>query len=303
MPPRTRQFAPAILLLLVIPLFFIDTTGLDRHLPRELYAFAHVGTFALLTMALLCIPALARRHYALQTVAALVAVFLVGGAIELIQPQFGRQASWTDLRQNMVGAFAAVAVMAPTRRLRLTLAPLAVLALVLELYGPATTLWDRHVATQQFPVLSDFETRFEHRRWSSGTVTTDIARSGAHSLRLDLEPGRYSGTMMRRSFGDWSDYDYFRFSVYNPDVQPLLLTVSIRDHAHFRRGGLYNDRFNQRYTLEQGWNDISIPVAKIASAPRDRRLDVSDLAEVVLFTSNLAEPRLIYLDRVMVDQH
>ncbi|MCC5812021.1 MAG: hypothetical protein JJU06_16820 [Ectothiorhodospiraceae bacterium] len=301
MPRKKPYLYLVVLILLVTPLFFFDTSGLERHVPNELYAFAHVGVFALLALALLHIPVLARRHFALQATVALAAIFLVGGAIELIQPHFGRQASWRDLWQNMVGAAAAIAIMAPNRRLLLALLPAATLLVVLELYGPAATLWDRHVARQQFPMLSDFETRHEHRRWSSGTVTTEMARAGSRSLRLDLQPGRYSGTMMRRSFGDWSEFTHFRFSIYNPDIQPLILTVSIRDHAHFQRGGLYNDRFNQRYTLERGWNDISIPIETIRAAPRERQLDVSDLAEVVLFTSNLTRPRVIYLDQVMLD--
>ncbi|MFO7460147.1 MAG: hypothetical protein R6X07_05935 [Desulfatiglandales bacterium] len=40
-------------------------------------------------------------------------------------------------------------------------------------YGGVTKLWDMGQAWRQFPVLSDFETRLEARRWSSGEVTLD----------------------------------------------------------------------------------------------------------------------------------
>jgi hypothetical protein len=90
--------------------------------------------------------------------------------------------------------------------------------------------------------------------------------------------------------------------VVNRDEAALSLTVSIRDHEHFRRGGAYHDRFNGRYLIAPGWNDLRIPIAEIRAAPAERALDLADLSELVLFTVDLAHPRRLYLDRARLSR-
>lgn len=153
-------------------------------------------------------------------------------------------------------------------------------------------------ASRQFPVLGDFETDLETMRWSSGDIDKNIARHGKRSLRVSFGTRKYEGTTLERSFGDWRGYKTFAFSIYNPDPDPLSMTVSIRDEEHFRRGGEYHDRFNHVYTMEQGWNDVSIPIADIENAPLARTLELNHLSEVVIFTVDPPAPRVMYLDYV-----
>jgi hypothetical protein len=286
------------LLLGIIPLFFIDLDRWFGHIPSELQAFAHVAFFGLLALLLMRLPWVRARPFPPRAVQVLLIILLIGIAIELIQPLFGRSAGLRDLRQNLVGAAAAVSLYAPAGSQRRGLAGLAAALLALELAGPGIGLWDRAVARTQFPVLGEFETRFEHRRWSSGVPDDTVARAGARSLRLELEPGRYAGTTLRRSFGDWNGYTHLEMSLYNPDEAILPLTVSIRDREHERRGGAYPDRFNGRYSIAPGWNDLRIPIAEIRAAPAERALDLADLSQMVIFTVDLEHPRRLYLDRV-----
>ena len=165
-------------------------------------------------------------------------------------------------------------------------------------YRPVTTLWDIWQASRQFPLISDFETRFEAKRWSNGEIEDGIARHGNKSLNIALKTRKSAGTILKRSFGDWRGYSVLAFSLNNPDDQPLRITVSIRDREHFRRGGKFYDRFNRRFILKKGWNDITIPVADIRNAPSDRELDLGNLSEVVIFASDLPEPQRINLDYV-----
>ena len=171
-------------------------------------------------------------------------------------------------------------------------------AIAASFYGPLTTLWDMWQASRQFPVISDFETRFEARRWSIGEISKSVARRGHNSLRVLLNKGNYPGTTLQRSFGDWRGYTGFSFSLYLPDETPLSITVSVRDHDHNRRGGEFHDRFNRTFTMRQGWNDIIIPISDIQGAPVERTLALDRLSEVVIFTTNLPAPRVIYIDNV-----
>lgn len=291
------------LLLCATPLFFISVSGgLLRHVPPELYAFGHVGLFGVVALLLLHTPALKRLAFGRRAVLTLAAVLLVGGALEVVQPLFGRSASLMDLGQNLAGALVAVAALAPAGVTRRSLAAVALAAVTVALYAPTIDLWDRAQARQHFPLLGDFETRFEHRRWSSGTPSTRVAHTGNRSLEVPLRSGHsYPGTTLRRSIGNWHGYSALQFHIYLPEGPPLDLTVSIRDQVHFQRGGRYTDRFNRRYQLEPGWNAIRISVDSIRQAPRNRELELDDLAEVVFFTTRLDQDRVIYLDSVQLE--
>ena len=224
----------------------------------------------------------------------------------MIQPFFGRDAEWRDLEIDILGGLFGIAFWVPARhqmrRLVLVGLQIAVIATAVALfYGPVSTLWDMAQAARQFPVLGDFETRLEANRWSDGVIVEGIARHRTHSLKVDIgidQTKKYHGTTLLRSFGDWRGYKTFAFSLFNPDDQPLTITVSIRDHEHFRRSGEYRDRFNRRFEMQPGWNDVAIPIADIQNAPAERKLELDDLSEVVIFTVDPPEPRQMYLDHM-----
>ncbi|MFO7858470.1 MAG: hypothetical protein R6V11_06060 [Ectothiorhodospiraceae bacterium] len=300
--PRITLPGPALRLILMaacLPLFFLDLGPWRRVFAPELHTFGHLAAFALVAWAFWDLPALARRPFPVRALAVLVASLLLGGLIELVQPYFGRSAALRDIIQNGLGAAAVIAWKAPRGYLRRWLIGGLAVILVLQMHRPVTSLWDRGVAQIQFPVLSDFSTTFEHHRWSNGEPSERHTRWGGRSLRVDLPPGRFVGTSLRRSLGDWGDYKYLTISVYNPD-RPLMITVSIRDHAHFQRGGAYRDRFNRRFVLKGGWNTLTIPVRDVRTAPAEREQNLADLAELAVFTTNLEQTRTLYLDRVQL---
>lgn len=284
-------------------LFFVHIDLGLGSVESQLYRFAHLAFFAFMAWGLSTQPSLSRRPFLLQVIIIISAVFLLGGMIELTQPYFGRSASWWDLGVDLVGGLIGIMLFSAARRgLRpwhRVLGQFAAVSLAtLVLYGPVITIWDMWQASRQFPVLSDFESRFEAQRWSSGRIDRGVAHHGRSSLRVFLPKRKYPGTTLKRSLGDWRGYSAFAFSLYNPDPEPLSITVSIRDEEHSRRGGQYADRFNRTFTIEQGWKDVFIPVADIEKAPLSRTLDLGRLSAVVIFTVSPPSPRLMYLDYV-----
>jgi len=284
-------------------LFFIDMNHGPGSAVYQLYGFAHLVFFALMAGGLARLPSLVRRPFFLQFILIMCVGLGVGGIIELIQPYYGRSASYRDLGLDFIGGFLGIMFLSPMRRSLsrwlLVCGQCAALALVVIVsFVPVITIWDIWQATRQFPVLGDFETRVETGRWSSGEIDRSIARHGQCSLRVFLGTQKYAGTTLKRSFGDWRGYSTLAFSIYNPDPDLLMITVSIRDYEHFRRGGEYSDRFNRSFNIEQGWNDVHIPIADIENAPSARRLELDRLSEMVIFTVDLSEPRLFYLDHV-----
>jgi hypothetical protein len=300
MKPRLLIIA---LMLFGLMLFFVDMGHGPGSALYQFYGFAHLAFFMAMALALSRWSLLTPYPFWLQAVGTIGAILILGGIIELIQPYFGRSASWRDLGIDGVGGLLGVVFLSPARRSlsRRILACVQTAALVIVgvvFYGPVTTIWDMWQALRQFPVLSDFETCFEAKRWSSGEIGNGIARHGEKSLRVALGTKKYAGTTLKRSFGDWRGWSSLAFSLYNPDPEPLRITVSIRDHEHFRRGGEYHDRFNRSFVLDEGWNDISIAVAEIENAPLTRRLKMDRLSEVVIFTANLPAPRVMFLDYI-----
>lgn len=289
---------PLVVILCALPLFFIDRAALG-FLPDPLFALGHLAFFTLLAFA--CARSLQRTRLPLAAQAGLVlaGAFVLGGAIELLQPFFGRTALWRDVWQNVLGAATGLLLAHPRTLLRSAWALPVFAALLLEVRLPALHLWDEQLARRHFPVLSDFETRLEHLRWSKGHVSTETSRTGSRALRVDLEPGRrWPGTALRRGLGAWSGYEALEFSIHNPEPEPLRLTVSVRDREHGRRGSAYRDRFNRRFDIATGWHDLRIPVAEIAAAPAERTLDVDDIEMVLFFTAAVDAPRTFHLDAV-----
>ncbi|GAB6059658.1 VanZ family protein [Desulfonatronum parangueonense] len=297
---------PHITLLLLsagLPLFFISSVH-DASSPlSQVNSLVHFTFFALLAWSLSRLRILSTYSFAQLAGLILAVATILGGGIELIQPYFNRTASWRDLGVNLLGACFALLFLAPQRyrlgRYLLRAAQVAVLAICLiQFYKPMTNLWDMKLAARQFPMLSDFETPFEARRWSRGVIDSGFAGHGASSLRVRLGTQYYSGTTMIRSFGDWQGYAALAMRIHNPGPGPLRMTISIRDKEHLRRGGGYHDRYNREFRLAKGWNDLSIPLENIENAPAGRRLDLSQVTSLAVFAIQMKEPRVIHLDHV-----
>ncbi len=305
-PNKTILLATAILL--ASPLFFVGVGNNPACFASQLYAPGHFIFFALLTWLLCLVPVLSRLTFARQAALIILLVLIIGGSIELIQPFFGRTASWKDIGINIGGALAGLFFLSPSRtgldRILLTgFQALALGLCIFIFYGPVITLWDMYQASRQFPMLSDFENRLQHKRWSNGRIDQSVSRQGDSSLRVNLDAGQqYPGTTLTHSFGDWRGYSALSLSIYNPDPDPLRINISIRDQEHRMNRRGFGDRFDRTFEIIQGWNDLLIPMTDIKNAPKERTLDLDQLTSVVIFTMNLSRPRTIYVDNVRLNR-
>ncbi|TVP85568.1 MAG: VanZ family protein [Thioalkalivibrio sp.] len=286
----------------ILPLFFIDLDRWVGAVPPEVHALGHVAFFGVLALVLMGLPVLQQRRFAQRAVLVLLFILAAGIAVEVAQGFLGRSPSIRDVGLNLVGAMAGVSLFARPGVQRRVLVGLAGALLVVMLASPMLDLADRAVAQAQFPILAEFETPLEHRRWSNGQPSDTIARAGSRSLRIELAPGAWPsfGTHMQRSFGDWSEYAYLELSLFNPDDESLRVGLSIRDREHFRAGRSYRNRYATRLELDRGWNDVRIPIAEIRDGPQERQLDLNQIAELAIFTVDLEGPRVVFLDRVRV---
>ena len=291
-------------LFVVCPFFFVSPSNNPANPLIQLYSLGHFFFFALLAWSLSRLPVLTRESFVLHSAFILLAIVGIGGAFELIQPFWGRTASWKDMGINIAGALAGLLFSSPGRtglnpKLLKGFQALILAWFCMIFYDPVITLYDMHQASKQFPILSDFETRFQHKRWSNGKIVHHLSRYGEASLLVHLDHQKqYPGTTLIHSFGNWRGYSTLALSIYNPSPDPLKMFISIRDLEHsLKRQGI-GDRFDKRFEILQGWNDLLIPVADIATAPKTRMLNLGQLSSVVIFTMNLLEPSKIYIDHV-----
>lgn len=292
-----------LVLITIFPFFFISLSSHPTGPLSQLNSFGHFAFFAFFALFLSRLTSIARLSIYWQTALVITVILLLGGFIELTQSYFDRTASWRDMGVNLLGGFGGLLFLSPVRyslpRVLKNGLQISVLGLCIFLFSsPVITLLDMYQANRHFPVLSDFETRFEADRWSRGVVDHSVARHGNASLRVYLDTDRFSGTKLTRSFGNWQGYSALAFSIHNPDPQSLSLILSIRDLEHSSRGSEYDDRFNYSFEISQGWNDLKVPLTDIENAPAERTLNLKRLTDVVIFATNLPEPRTINLDHV-----
>jgi hypothetical protein len=159
---------------------------------------------------------------------------------------------------------------------------------------------DEIAARNQFPVLADFETRLELSRTDGekASRTDQIFRRGKHSLKVMLTTDMYSGIGLKYFPGDWSGYEYLNFSIFNTGKDPLKIICRVNDRQHVQSEQRYQDRFNRSFELIQGWNDIRIPLDKIANAPANRTMNMHNMQGLTVFTVKLTQPMVIYLDYI-----
>ena len=231
----------------------------------------------------------------------------IGGGVELLQQGIpGRTASLLDLLGDFTGTLLTLFYLLPERmelplacrRIGQTVALLLVLVAVAPVARAA--LVDAG-AWSDFPALADFSVPFVLDRWEGSAQRSLVMKTaGVDSSSMEVRFGceRYSGIFLARMPRDWSGYRELSMDLFLPDETGLDLTCRIHDAEHLDRGQEYADRFNLSLHLQPGWNHIDIPLEKVRQAPRDRDLDLSAIAGFGLFTTNLREPRRLFVHAI-----
>ena len=271
---------------------------------RYVWGMGHLFCFALWTY--FYVQWRSDQSFKRQVIEVFVLTFLVGGMVELIQSQIGREAAWQDVVNDLIGSMLGMAFIADSRRkislwaLRTFQVPVLLLA-CWSLFPVAQVLVDDVIARWQFPLLSGFETPLEVSRWSGSAhreVSTDVSFSGQSALKIRLTTQLYSGLGLKDFPRDWSNYHSISLQVFNPELKPLKLHFRVHDLYHSDHDNAYSDRFNATFYLHKGWNHLQVPLQKIAHAPKTRQLDLTQIGGMGIFVGKIPQNRIIYLDDV-----
>ena len=230
-------------------------------------------------------------------------VLFLGVSVEGLQMYSGdRSPDIIDILRNQLGCLITLAILYPQKGYKKIVFLCVVLVLSNVALIPLVRGWtDEWIARNQFPVLSDFETGYEVDRWKSEEkicIQKRIVRHGNQALRVQLTTDKYSGISLEYFQGDWRGFRDLFFSVYLPEDDPLEIVCRVHDSAHANH---YNDRFNRKFLLKQGWNDIVVSLEDVENGPRNRLLNLAEIKNFKIFVVEQEKKRLIYLDYVYLE--
>lgn len=298
-----------LLSLLFLSLFFIHGPGHEASRSvKSAWDLGHLIIFALWSyLVLRRVEVIEKWPFSRQAAAILLFTLFTGAGIEVIQNYTSRTPSIEDIARDLVGALIAIVFLAPKRGSiqpgLIRLFRIAVITLTgIALYPLGCAVADEYMARRDFPALSSLNSDLELSRWSCKTDCT-IVHGGGRSLKVPLTTTQYSGATLEYFPRDWRGYRSLRFRIYNELPEPLAITCRVHDGRHTKGIQHYYDRYNKRFILNPGWNDLQVPLADVVSAPKSRQMDMSDIRNVGFFVTRLKKEMNIYIDDVMLERY
>lgn len=299
--PHPLQALFAVLLTVIFPLFFVGGPDwASSSLIKAFWDLGHILFFGLFTLSYQLLRGVGGAR---QAVGVSIAVLILGMMIETFQSFIGREVSWADVMGNLTGAWLVMAWRKSTRRATkgrrvvVWLCRGASLFLLVAYLLPVFSQAHQQVRlASQFPLLTDFDDPASIRNWTGDLkLAHNFSLRAVPGMAFMLHPGRYSGAFLNRLHGDWSAYRQLSLSLFNPGATTVSLTLRINDLQHDRGSNAYNDRFNETIIVKPGWNRYEIQLEDVASAPSSRRMDMTRIRRLGLFTSKVQESRTVFL--------
>lgn len=305
-----ERFLLPILALLALILIFIG--GPDQYDPRS-YQYAwnagHVISFFLWTY--LCLHYLHKLRcidFLKQISLFVIIAFVLGVVIEFMQSQIGRDYSWNDVINDILGSALAVSLLSTQRThinqtIRRLLVSSLIIAITIHNKDLAIVLIDDYQAREQFPVLADFSAPFAASRWQGDSriqIISDDRLSATNILKVELNTHRYSGVILQHFPTDWSTFSQLQIDYYNPASEALVLTCRIHDKQHEKGEQRYDDRFNRQIVLQPGWHSLQIKLEDVINAPAQRQMDIGDMMAIGLFATQLHHEQAFFIGNVQL---
>ena len=209
----------------------------------------------------------------------------VGATVEGLQSLIGRDAAWSDLAMDALGAAAALGCAMAAGGRRWIGGAIFLVAAVAAFWplGEATLAYRER--QRQFPTIADFDTRLDRYFLQNRGVSVE---SGKGCLAFRITGGPWPGLTHVEPQPDWRGKSTLIVDVENLGDRPLALTLRVHDSAHDNRS---DDRYNRSFELAPFARErIATPLAAIEAAPRGRRLELAQVAGLILFAGESGLP-------------
>ena len=249
----------------------------------------HVPVFGLIAV---CLYAGTPKRYSSLT-RAIIAMALTGflGALsEVAQVFTSRDASLHDLVADASGAagflFVILAVShsgpgSSKRRGLYFLSGVLILGWSLFPLGKVTAGYLKR--NNIVPVLVQFDSPLLHqfvRRQNLELEILHMPPGQGRMAAVTFGSGRWPGVAFHDLWPDWRGYSTLIIKISFDEATPLELNIRVHDRDHNNE---HTDRYNNTFTLQPGVQELGISLNTIEKAPRDRLMDMSQIAEIILF--------------------
>lgn len=301
-----RKVWPAASIAVLLAIVFVPRpadAGLWLH---TLFEWLHVPIFGLISLALL---ALMPKSWPTSQAfgLALLGAVLLGVFSEAIQIPMRRDASWEDIIANGVGAagFLLVAYAVGRKPVVATMSVFGALAILIGSASPVISVTNAIVhRNSQFPVIFNGDIESERTFVSGRNVSMETRWSQSPRrpyTRVETVSGHGPRIEIRNLMADWSNYSNLSLDMEVEGEQDMEFTVRIHDKLHRRGNQPHSDRFNQRFTLRQGRNNLDIPLQDVRDAPHGRSMDMTDIEALVIFSNEDYAERVIKLYEIRLN--
>jgi hypothetical protein len=301
---RRWWVGPIFAVLLLVPFFVKIPKGLNNHpIIGPFGDESHVVLFIAITLLLYWAgPFRGRLWWAVG------AAVVAGGAIEIIQIPFGRQAQFKDFLLDLQGiALVAALVLWRGDRRPWGRWAMAVILLTLPLYSwrlpfiaaAASTTRDR------FPVIADFEGRYDGWLWMGNmasefeVVSIDDGPDGpTRVMRLaGAPPINWPGILVRRFQRDWTGYHTLEADVRVVDGPDDGARLGLRlDDVPGAKRDVW---ISKGYDIDREWQTIRFRFADTELPWGDPRVfDHADLETIIFYIPKPQVPTTIEIDNV-----
>jgi hypothetical protein len=243
---------------------------------------------------------------------AFAAATVLAVGTELVQFFGPRDADLYDVTMDLLGAGAALAVLATfdrrmagarIQRPRFKRVVRIGAAIMLVLVFVPVLLWAEayRQRNERFPILSGFDTYWERKFLENDdselTLTNPPsgwnAPRGGRVGRWTVQGGAYPSLGLREPRPDWRGYGTLRLGVYSMEAEPVRISITIRDAHHFRE---FTDRFTGRYVLQPGPTEIEIDLDEVRASPKTREMDMSAITGVTIYSRKPPKSFTVCLD-------
>jgi hypothetical protein len=283
---------------------------------KEFWNIGHILFFALSTYKIIFL--IKHKPILIISLTSFIYCILLGGAIELIQSKINRSVSLHDLYRDGIGTLLAFSIFfykhSKTHKKKQNNNQFTRLSIILILTSSTLIIFDQNKlyqslkvnlqARQNFPILADFDNKNELQQWKGNNLTLSPQHvlTGLYSMKVELSSKtQYAGFTLKEFPSNWQGFEYLLINIYNPNKHIIKICTKISDFEHDLRNQSYNNRFNKCFTLlSNQWNNIKITLEDVKNSPKGRRLDLSNISQLGLFTSGLKNNKIIYLDGIIL---
>ncbi len=277
---------------------------------REALNSSHVILFFFISFALYFLFS-ARSLFASAVAnhaAVLIAGLFIGVGIEMLQGIFQRESSVDDLFRNLLGILSGLSFVVFIQQQKLRnkiIAGFVSLSFLLSGIAPLFQIsWGYLQREKTFPIITAFEeewfSRFAHISDAEFVGVTKLAIDDGgkfHQIRFD--PEKYPGIEIIEPEKNWLAYHTLQFQVYSKNVVDITLVLKVYDETHNQD---YDDRFNQRFVIGPGLNEIVVNLLQIRDAPVSRELDLANVSSVQLFLLDVESPLFLGLSDLYLEK-